>query len=177
VNPLNEHLSDDAFVELSLGESPNAKVAAHLENCAACREELDRFQESVGSFEMASLAWSEEKSGELPALRPAANKADATRPSPRLIWVTAMLLAIGVAVPATKMHFSTLHEAEVRDASVADEDVAGLNSPEQIAKDNQLMADVNFELEHSQAILLSQYDQQRGVRAGTGVTETGKRSR
>ncbi len=166
-----------------MGEVPSDEVKTHLEGCAACLEELERFRESVGSFNMASLAWSEEKSEGLPALRPTAKtkgaKADVGR-SPRLIpalsvAVALVLLLVGVAVPVQRMHLSTLHDADV--ASVADDDPAGLNSPEQIAKDNELMADVNYELVHSRTVLLSQYDRQRGVREGAGMTETGKRSR
>ena len=183
---MNEHVDDDGFAELSLNEAPDAKTAAHLESCAACREELARFRDSVESFSMASLAWSEEKSEALPALRPSAKVKGAKaggNGTPRLVPALSFaavlgLLVIGLTVPMQKMHVVALHHGDT--AHLADDDPAGLNSPEQIAKDNQLMADVNYELTHSQAVLLSQYHRQRSARAGAGVTETGetgKRSR
>ena len=179
-----KHLDVEVFAELTLGGGPDAGTQVHLESCTACREELARFAESVGSFNMASLAWSEGKSKTLPPPRTVAQSkgkkggAEVPRLTPGLSWAMAALLAIGVAVPAAKMHFSTAHDVEARNgAGALDDDRSGLNSPEQIAKDNQLMADVDYELTHSQAVLLWQYDRQRGAGADAGVTETGKRSR
>jgi hypothetical protein len=169
------HLDDAAFVELASGEAPTMASEAHLAICAECREELARFRESVSDFSLASLAWSEHRSEHrsealaAPRLSGSAQRKPAPRPVPVLGWALAALLAVGVAIPAA-MHF---HPGRTPQAAAMDDDVAGLNSPEQIAKDNQLMANVNFELSRSEASLM----QQAMARRGRSGTRSAKQSR
>jgi hypothetical protein len=159
------HLDDSAFAEFASGEAPGTAAEAHLAVCARCREELARFQESMSDFSLASLAWSERRSETLPALRPAREPQSAPALRPALGWALAALVALGAAIPAA-IHFHPIWEAQAR---VMDEDGEGLNSPEQIVKDNQLMANVNFELSRSQGSLMQEYVERRGssgVRSG-----------
>ena len=162
IEGMTAHLDDDAFAELMMGGAASKEAQTHLETCAQCRAEVAKFHESVGGFGMASLAWSEEKSEEMPALRPGRAKVGGLRLVPAFGWAVAVLLALGVAVPV-KRHLDAVHEAETASAAATEEDAGGLNSAEQIAKDNQLMADVNYELERSRATLRSQYDRGQGA--------------
>jgi hypothetical protein len=56
---LNVHLTDDQFVDCAAGLEVSAEAAAHLRECAACREELAGFGVAVDSFNRAALEWSE----------------------------------------------------------------------------------------------------------------------
>ena len=157
------HLDDEAFAEMTIGGSVDAHAAAHLTECTQCREELARFQDSVGGFSLATLAWSESRSKQLPAVhsgqgREAGGRLQAagSRTSGRVpgwvpAWGLATLLALGVAIPVT-IHRNGIRAGHAAKGEMED-DAAGLNSPEQIAKDNQLMADVRYELSRSRRVL------------------------
>ncbi len=157
------HLDDEAFAEMMIGGSVNARSAAHLTECTQCREELARFQDSVGGFNLATLAWSKSRSEQLPAvhsgqgkegggrLQPAGSRTSGWMPGWVPAWGLATMLALGVAIPVT-IHQNGLRAGQAAKGEMED-DAAGLNSPEQIAKDNELMADVRYELSRSRTML------------------------
>jgi hypothetical protein len=167
-----------------MGEEASAATQAHLMTCAACREELGRFQDSVSDFGLASLAWSEARSAELPELGPAPTKPGVERFYPVVSWTLvsctlAALLLAGLVVPV-RTYIEGRHELHAANQGASggtlDDDAAAMNSPEQIAADNELLANVRFELSRSQASLLAATARERGgLQAGGQRAATAKR--
>ena len=61
LNPNHErHLSDEQFTELLLG-GRQTWVQAHLQECAACREEAERVSGAIGDFSTQSRLWAERR--------------------------------------------------------------------------------------------------------------------
>lgn len=146
--PGSVHLTEEEFADAMLGEPVSAAAALHLQECATCRREVDGFSTAVGDFRQASRAWSELRSDGMPALRPEAARttSGAGGFAPAYAWAAAGLLAVGVTVPVVEhlRHEGAGAPAPVRVAQ-ADQDAA-MDTPEQIARDNQLLAEVHFEL-------------------------------
>ena len=144
---LTGHLTEEQFAEATLGEPLAADAQAHVAGCAACRGELVEFGNALGEFRLASRAWSEAVSEGMPAIRPAGKPARTGAlggMAPAYAWAAAGLLAVGATVPLVE-HARHQQEAAPAVARV-DEDSSGMNSPEQIVRDNQLLTEVHFEL-------------------------------
>jgi hypothetical protein len=144
----SSHWTDEQFSDYVLGATMDREVSLHLETCAVCREELDRFQESVLSFNQVSMAWSERRSD--------ARASDLEFETklgwlPTVAWAMAAGLAVAVGLPMALNRPATqpaVHVARVASeaegtqiASVGDE-----NSAAAIERDNKLMMAVAVEL-------------------------------
>jgi predicted anti-sigma-YlaC factor YlaD len=131
------HLTDDQFTECVIG-APNAESEAHLLTCADCRQELNRFNASVGDFSRATLAWSEAQ----PAVSLRAASLSQSR-HPMFVharWALAAVFLLIVGVPVVwHGNHSTTVPADTAAVSAAAPD----DSDAQIAQDNQLMQSVN----------------------------------
>lgn len=136
------HLSEDQLSDAALGEPMSPEARTHLASCTVCRAEVDEFTSAVSEFQSATRAWSESRSAAMTPLRPASISARASGVGvfAPFAWATAGVLAVGVTVPIVQ-HLS--HEQPVRSQTAQVEEG---DSPEQIARDNQLMAEVDFEL-------------------------------
>jgi hypothetical protein len=143
-----QHWSEEQFSNYVMGLDADPAVCVHLDECAACREELDRFQESIASFSQMSLEWSERHGSRGVPER-------VSRPYPNWLptagWAVAAGLAVGVGLPLAMQHRTTDGTAEVARASTAIEgtqvaSVEDENSAAAIARDNLMMMAVANEL-------------------------------
>jgi hypothetical protein len=144
------HWTDEQFSGYVLGLTQDGKAGEHLDRCAQCREELERFRSSVASFSSMSLEWSERRSSTLSA-QPIARPVPVWLPT--AAWAMAAAVAIGLGLP------SAIHRRDTGTATVASTQTAqptqiasvesensDENSPAAIARDNQLMMAVAAEL-------------------------------
>ena len=144
------HWTEERFSDYVLGLTTGHEANLHLDRCAICREELDRFQESIASFNQVSMAWSERRAHGIARER-------AVKPAfawfPTAAWALAAGLALAVGLPMAMEHRqepAAIHVAQVHSqdemgstqiASVGDE-----NSPAAIERDNKMMMAVADEL-------------------------------
>ena len=151
------HLSEDQVAELLIGSEPGGAVREHLESCAFCRHEVAMFDEAVGDFKEASLAWSVARSVAPNAARSAvqpvrvparAAAGSAFGWSGGWAWAAAAALVAGVTLPVVVHVEHRQAEASIHAPGDRVDDAA--NSPEQIARDNVLLVAVNVELSRSQ---------------------------
>ena len=137
------HLSEDELSDAALGEVLTTEAQTHLTSCAECRAQVDGFCLAVTDFQGAARAWSESRSAGMEPLR-LGSKSPHTAGlgvlTPAYAWAAAGLLAVGVTVPIVQ-HISHGQQAPPQTAQVEEGD-----SPEQIARDNELMVEVDFEL-------------------------------
>ena len=130
------HLSDDQILNTLYGDV-SAGVAAHLANCSVCSRRVAEAEAPIASFKAMTLAWSERRSATLP-LQPLT--------APPLAWhrraimaatATAALL-LGISVPLAR------HEAPS-----AVEETQAKPQDEQIARDNQMLQNIDRALDNS----------------------------
>ncbi len=142
------HLNDDQFAA-SLDQGGDPSVEKHLAECLQCRLELESFRNSIGSFNRASLSWSERqpaRQGHFGSQRPA--------------WLS--FLAWGAALCCVLLLvFSVAHDRfKSADKSGMDAVAARRYEPDsaaEIAKDNLLMLQVTSELNRREASPVSEY--------------------
>jgi hypothetical protein len=144
------HLNDDQFMDCVMGAEPGVEAAAHLHECAVCREELARFGGAVDSFNTASHAWSEARAVEV---RPVGSGYPAVRPFFAVAsYALAACLMLGVAIEAVVHHEQDRRAATVASVSEAQEDSAA-----QIAEDNEMLMDVDVAIGSDDHSLARQY--------------------
>jgi hypothetical protein len=139
------HLSEEEFDDLLI-ELGSLQAQAHLQTCADCRRKLKSFQEDVHLFNEASMAWTEAR-----ALRPQTvpRRYHFFIPSPVLGICAAALLLLTIGLPVM---FRTHH------IGVSTSAISGTaETPDQIAKDNQLMKDVDAAINPDEAPVVDQY--------------------
>lgn len=136
---LPQHLTDEQFSDLLAGESPSRTVEEHLSICEHCRGEMAAVQGSLGNFNVFSFAW---------AQREATRKVQspsrwALRVASLPPWGiglagagAALLVAIGLGQPFVR-------EPE---PAVTAQIVIPVPSDAEIARDNQLLASIDQEL-------------------------------
>lgn len=139
------HLSDEEFDDLLI-ELGSLQAQAHLQTCADCRQKLKTFQEDVHLFNEASMAWTEAR-----VLRPQAVPQGRRFfvPSPVLSLCAVALLLVTIGLPVV---FPT-HHIGITTSAVSDT----AETPDQIAKDNQLMKDVDAAINPDEAPVVDQY--------------------
>jgi len=158
----SEHLSealDDVLIGLG-----SAEAEAHLAACSRCSDTLRQFQAKMGSFNQASLAWSEAR-----PVPEAMSKAVARlNGKPRgviapLSWAmaVAVVAVLGFQIWTYEMRQpSTTPVASVSqpgDSEMQSEMQSEVQSEVQIAQDNQLLQSVNAALSASDVLPASEY--------------------
>lgn len=154
------HLTDEQFAECiadCANVTPSPESAAHLHECAQCREELARFTVSMDDFSRAAFGWSE--------AQPAVSLRAVARPRTGHAWfapaawsmVTALLLAAGVPM---MMHRDRQPVSTVDAVQETQDDSAA-----QIAEDNRLMRSVNMAIGVNDPSPLQGYGLQTAPRA------------
>ena len=132
------HLNDEQFTAHLLDPAGEQAAAMHLKDCSICREELERFKQTIDSFNHVTLAWSE--------ARPVASNHKAAPTSRRWIlgtawaFVACLLLLIGFSVNFHQRNRNAI-------SSHPTDNVAHREDSEtEIARDNQLMNEVAGEI-------------------------------
>ena len=146
---LDEHLSDQQFVEC-LDRSPlRAELQRHLLECEKCRLELKNFETSVAELNTATWDWSQ--SQPVVSLRAKAALTHTTWVPQPVRWALAALLLVGIAVPIYR-------SSESRDRQV---NIAATEHPEdseaQIKEDNILLQSVNAALGSTEISPIQEY--------------------
>jgi hypothetical protein len=144
------HLNDEQFTAYLLDAGSDPAGTAHLASCAICQEELKLFRQSVSSFNNVTLAWSES--------RPLAQIRKATPPSrawsPTAAWALAACLMLVAALSVAWHNGQDRHSlaSHPTNGSTHEE-----NSEAEIARDNQLMTEVNLEINRQEPSPISEY--------------------
>jgi len=166
------HLTEEQIDELLMGSLEPAEAAQmreHATECEACATQLAELEAPIASFNAVTLAWSERRSATLP-VRPSPKRAGA-RFGTAFAWgslaAAALLAAVipvlrheqdvhvreaysnAAKVQSTPQTATTASAAQPANAITAQNDSAATNVPEkaqEIAKDNQLLAMVDEEL-------------------------------
>lgn len=146
-----KHLTEEQFTECLLESETPAECREHLALCEQCHEELAVIQSSVGSFNSASLAWTESRP--TPSLRAAAGF---TRAATMLVpagWALAAASLLVVGLPA-------LHRqpAPARAYTQVASTPAAEDSDAEIAQDNHLLESVDLALAQVDRSPLSDYN-------------------
>ena len=158
------HLSDDQIDDALIGDLA-AEHAAHLAVCDECQIRLTEAGAPIASFNAVSLAWSERRSSTLP-LRPVPSTG-AGAWLPRATWAAtaAAVVAVGVAVPVVRHSIqgkatpqSQQDAAQTLMAATGPVDNPIAAREEQIARDNQMLENIDRELTPA-----SSYDQEYGL--------------
>src|SRR5579875_3128586 len=131
------HLTDEQFAGLLAGTKTDEGAHAHVESCAACREELQSVSAAVGDLGVVSLLWAERR-----AVRIETPSVWALNWGALHGWgaTLAGVLVLGVALGA---HMRTGQQT----ASVA-EPVQPVVAPTdaELAQDNRLLRSIDAEL-------------------------------
>jgi hypothetical protein len=130
------HLTDDKFAELLAGDKSDTRAVLHVENCAACRDELASLGAAVGDLNFASMRWAERRAARIEA------------PSSwTLNWnalplgaTVAGVLIFGVAIGA---HMQTSNQIE---PALRPAHALSAPSDDVLAQDNSLMRSIDSEL-------------------------------
>ena len=169
------HLSDDQILNTLYGDV-SAGVAAHLANCSVCSRRVAEAEAPIASFKAMTLAWSERRSATLPLQPPAAPPLAWHRRAVMAATATAALL-LGISVPLAR-HEAPSSRAVTAPTTVAPSsaaEVATVSTPalsaamqhvaaeapsaveetqakpqdEQIARDNQMLQNIDRALDNS----------------------------
>lgn len=137
---LTQHLTDEQFGELLMGELPDGATRAHLEACEFCRTEVEAVRGSFEDFNALSLRWSE---AEAPRRVPVPSRL-ALRLGGRPLWglgvaasAAGVLVAIGMSMPFGQHAPSRPTQAAIPVPSNAE-----------LAQDNRLMQSIDQELRY-----------------------------
>ena len=147
----SEHLSEEALDDVLIGLG-SVEAEAHLAACSRCSDTLRQFQAKMGSFNQASLAWSEAR-----PVPEAMSKAVARlNAKPRgviapLSW--AMAVAVVAALGFQIWNYELHQPSTAPVASVSQ----SVDSEVQIAQDNQLLQSVNAALSACEVLPASEY--------------------
>ncbi|HEY1678822.1 MAG TPA: hypothetical protein VGG04_13995 [Candidatus Sulfotelmatobacter sp.] len=143
---MSAHITHEEMTELLMGNRTST-LDSHLQACAECREELDRVKSSIGSFRTASHAWSESVAGETAETQPVISLPRARSYASwwRLAAVAAVLLIVFAAAYRMERKPAIDSTAKVTTPGA----VIVQSSQDQIAQDNELLAQVNSEIAES----------------------------
>ena len=159
MNTLDQHLSEDQFEALLLGE-PAPAATAHLAACSLCREKEGEFTSLIANFNQSPLDWSRFRSAHAPHATPARAKTTRLRPfaTPAYAFAATLLVLLTLALS----HFSPRHGNENVSVAqfsqpgqsgaalqpISDGQGAGHTAPDaQIAADNHLLAEIDSALD------------------------------
>ena len=169
------HLSDDQILNTLSGDV-SAGVAAHLANCSVCSRRVAEAEAPIASFKAMTLAWSERRSATLPLQPPAAPPLAWHRRAVMAATATAALL-LGISVPLARHEAPSAPAVTVPTAVApsSTSEVATISTPalsaamqheaaeapsavgetqakpqdEQIARDNQMLQNIDRALDNS----------------------------
>ncbi len=174
MNSAITHLTEEQIDDVLLGELASAP-ATHLAGCDACQARVALAEAPIASFKAVSLAWSERHSATLPSKLILSSSSSGYRHASWAAAASAVLL-LAIAVPITRYEAAssrhqmasnstphitqpatviaavpttfneTPHEAHVQPVAV---DVSNGSHAVQIARDNQMLQDIDRELEAS----------------------------
>jgi predicted anti-sigma-YlaC factor YlaD len=143
MTPLTSHLTKEELTDNLLGVS-SLTVNAHLLDCPACADELDRVKRTLTGFREAAHNWSEHTlvSAESSAARDWAHR-EGSRPTMWILAAVAMMLFIAGSVVYLHQEptVSQSHPVVVSTPTTN----AGLTQA-QLDQDNQLLSQVSVEL-------------------------------
>jgi anti-sigma factor RsiW len=127
---MSTHLKPEQINDLLLGTS-ESEATAHVAACPQCRAEMDAMRRTLASFRTASVNWSDDAAKMVLLPRNLHSRHQWARPA----WVfaaAAVLLVVTISFSVRRGHNS---------AAVAKSD-----AQTQIARDNQLLADIQTEI-------------------------------
>ena len=169
------HLSDDQILNTLSGDV-SAGVAAHLANCSICSRRVAEAEAPIAGFKAVTLAWSERRSATLP-LQPSAPPPLAWHRRAVMAATATAALLVGISVPLARNQAPAApvvsSHAAVAPSSAAE--VATVSAPalpaamrhevpaaqanaettqikpqeEQIARDNQMLQNIDRALDNS----------------------------
>jgi predicted anti-sigma-YlaC factor YlaD len=141
--PLTAHLTKEEMTDNLLGVS-SLTVNAHLLDCPACADELERVKRTLSGFRDAAHSWSEhaQVAEEIGAVRNLTYK-ERSRPTMWLLATAAMILLIAGSVVYLHQEPTVSQTHPVAVATPMTN--AGL-SQVQLDQDNQLLSQVSVEL-------------------------------
>ena len=156
------HITDDQFAEILIRGGVTQGIQEHLANCAACRNELALFSETIGDFRSVSLRWME--------ARPARSLRQAALESVRratYLWygraasAAAVLLAIPIWTYSHRAVSINEHDGIAvrrnQPEPKGDSEAQIAKDEAQIAKDNELLTAVNLALADTEPSELREY--------------------
>jgi hypothetical protein len=147
----SEHLSEEALDDVLIGLG-SEEAEAHLAACGHCSDTLRQFQAKMGSFNQASLAWSETR----PVPEAMSEAVARLNAKPRgvittLSWAVAVALVAALGFQIWTYEFRRPSTPPVASVSPS------VDSDMQIAQDNQLLQSVNAALSASDVLPASEY--------------------
>jgi predicted anti-sigma-YlaC factor YlaD len=147
---MSAHITHEEMTELLVGARTNT-LDSHLQVCAECREELARVKGSLESFRTASLAWSERITSEAAETQQviALSRRHSYVAWWRLAAIAAVLLIVFAAAYRIKRSAVNDNTAMATPGAAVVESTQGQIAEEQIAQDNELLAQVNSEISES----------------------------
>lgn len=144
----HEHLSEDQIDDVLMG-SLGENASGHLAACSACQRHVAAARLPIDSFKTLSLAWSERRSATMPVglLAGAARRR-------RVAWgaTASALLAVMIVLPVGLRHSrraTTGDDMARSSATAVSEGQAGASTDEQIARDNQMLNEIEREVNSS----------------------------
>lgn len=168
------HLTDDQIDDALIGDL-DADCAEHLAGCRECQMRLTEAEAPIAAFNEVTLAWSERHSATLPT-RPVQAKGAAWMPKAAWAATAAAVLAVGISVPVARHHRGNDNALTASRESAAGPLMAAtgpVDNPvaareEQIARDNQMLQNIDRELDSPDASPTQMY----GVHAVAAGTST-----
>jgi hypothetical protein len=165
------HLTDEQFTDLLMG-GRSAWVQAHLQECAACREEAERVAGAIGDFSAQSQLWAERRAAVRAVRTAELEPAFAWLVRPQA-WAGAALtiaLAAGIGMALHQEHARTAQQtaatapATVRvQAEAATAQEAAMQkaeatvSPTTLKADNELLTAIDGEMRADESTPASLY--------------------
>jgi predicted anti-sigma-YlaC factor YlaD len=166
------HLSEREIDSVLIG-APAAGITAHLSQCGHCRQRVAEARVPITRFKAVTLSWSERQSATLPLRSSTAGSMTWKRRAALAATATAALL-IGLAIPLTKSELQFAPESAGHRAGSSTAEVAAVSAPalsatmkrnsataqaattdvadneqdEQIARDNQMLQNINQALDN-----------------------------
>ncbi len=150
------HLGQDQIDEALMGCLADA-ANGHLDACAICQQRVTAARQPIEDFKSVTMAWSERRSATMPTNLPTRLLESSSRQR-RLVWGAAVtaLLAVMIAAPL-ELHYGDGHAGREDSAELGASRAVGStgvvsgqqSTDEQIARDNQLLNEIDLELNSS----------------------------
>ncbi len=143
---MSAHITQEEMTELLTGTRTNT-LDRHLQACVECRDELERVKGSLALFRTASHAWSESVASDLSEVQQVISLPRARTYASwwKLAAVAAVLLIVFMA--AYRVERTSVNNNTVQVTTPSGEIVE--SAQDQIAQDNELLAQVNSEISES----------------------------
>lgn len=158
------HLSEREIDSVLIG-APSTETTTHLSQCGHCRQRVAEARVPITRFKAVTLSWSERQSATLPLRSSTSGSLTWKRRAALAATATAALL-IGLALPLTKSELRRAPQAAGHEAAkvatvaaralkhesaapqAATTDIADNEQDEQIARDNQMLQNINQALDN-----------------------------